>query len=123
VPSINLRLTEAEHEELRAWAFEGRRSIQREIVFRLFVGLAEGATETGKHRIAASDTDGAAPSPDDQAAPTGKEKEAGTLLSPGEDALPSPSASPNKRFHPCKHHIPPHRVCNYCDIPKPEGKK
>lgn len=43
MPNINLRLTEEEHEELRAWAHGSRRSIQREIVFRLFDGaLSEG---------------------------------------------------------------------------------
>ena len=36
MPNINLRLTDEEHEALRTWAFEGRRSIQREIIFRLF---------------------------------------------------------------------------------------
>ncbi len=36
MPNINLRLTEEEHEALRTWAFDGRRSIQREIIYRLF---------------------------------------------------------------------------------------
>ena len=36
VPKINLRLTNEEHEALKAWAQDSRRSIQREAVFRLF---------------------------------------------------------------------------------------
>ena len=38
MPNINLRLTELEHAELREWAHGSRRSLQREIVFRLFDG-------------------------------------------------------------------------------------
>ena len=36
MPTISLRLTDEEHAALREWAFGARRSIQREIVFRLF---------------------------------------------------------------------------------------
>ena len=36
MPNINLRLTEEEHAALREWAHGSRRSIQREVVFRLF---------------------------------------------------------------------------------------
>ena len=36
MPSINLRLSETELEQLRQWAYGSRRSLQREIVFRLF---------------------------------------------------------------------------------------
>jgi len=36
MPTISLRLTDEEAEQLRRWAFEGKRSLQKEIVFRLF---------------------------------------------------------------------------------------
>ena len=36
MPKINLRLTEQEHELLKAWAFDSKRSIQKEAVWRLF---------------------------------------------------------------------------------------
>lgn len=36
MPNINLRLTEAEHEQLQRWASASRRSLQKEIVHRLF---------------------------------------------------------------------------------------
>lgn len=36
MPSINLRLTEEQHAELKRWACEDSRSVQREIIFRLF---------------------------------------------------------------------------------------
>ncbi len=48
MPNINLRLTEDEHAELREWAQGSRRSIQREIVFRLFDGAV---TEGGAGRL------------------------------------------------------------------------
>lgn len=38
VPTVSLRLTDAEHALLREWAFGSRRSVQREVVFRLFDG-------------------------------------------------------------------------------------
>lgn len=41
MPTISLRLTDEELEQLRAWAHDGRRSIQKEIVWRLFT--IEGA--------------------------------------------------------------------------------
>lgn len=41
MPTISLRLTEEEHAALREWAHGSRRSLQREIVFRLFSGLSE----------------------------------------------------------------------------------
>lgn len=46
VPSLNLRLTVAEHEVLRAAAVVSRRSLQQEVKARLFSGaepLREGA--------------------------------------------------------------------------------
>lgn len=36
MPTISLRLTEEEHAELKAWAHDGRRSVQKEIIWRLF---------------------------------------------------------------------------------------
>ena len=36
MPKINLRLTDEQHAELEAWAKDGHRSLQKEIVFRLF---------------------------------------------------------------------------------------
>ena len=36
MPTISLRLTEEEHAALKRWAYEGQRSVQREIIFRLF---------------------------------------------------------------------------------------
>lgn len=36
MPSINLRLTQEQHSELERWAHDGYRSIQKEIIFRLF---------------------------------------------------------------------------------------
>ena len=92
-------------------------ALARAISVEAIEKFVEGATITGEHRTATSDTDGAAPPPGVQAVPTGKEKEVGTPpFNPDEDALPSPSAKPRKRLHPCKHHVPPHRVCDYCDV-------
>ena len=45
MPNINLRLTEAELTELREWAYDNRRSIQKEIIFRLFSTRAKTAPE------------------------------------------------------------------------------
>jgi hypothetical protein len=45
VPTVSLRLSDAEHARLREWAFGARRSLQREIVFRLFDGAV--VTERG----------------------------------------------------------------------------
>jgi hypothetical protein len=36
MPNINLRLTEEQHTELTAWARDGHRSLQKEIIWRLF---------------------------------------------------------------------------------------
>lgn len=36
MPTISLRLSDEQHEELKRWAREDSRSIQREIIFRLF---------------------------------------------------------------------------------------
>lgn len=36
MPKVNLRLTDQELEQLQAWAKDGRRSLQKEIVYRLF---------------------------------------------------------------------------------------
>lgn len=41
MPSINLRLTDQQHAELERWAHEGYRSIQKEIIFRLFSNQLE----------------------------------------------------------------------------------
>lgn len=41
MPNINLRLTEEEHAALREWAHGSRRSIQREVIFRLFTERSE----------------------------------------------------------------------------------
>jgi hypothetical protein len=40
-----LRLTEEEHAALREWAHGSRRSLQREIIFRLFSELSERGEE------------------------------------------------------------------------------
>lgn len=47
MPNINLRLTEEEHRQLETWARDGRRSLQKEIIFRLFTdgGVATAARE------------------------------------------------------------------------------
>lgn len=45
MPSINLRLSEEELGVLRVWARGSRRSLQREVVFRLFEGAL---TERGE---------------------------------------------------------------------------
>ena len=36
MPTISLRLTERELEDLRAWASDSKRSIQKEVIWRLF---------------------------------------------------------------------------------------
>lgn len=36
MPNINLRLTDEQHRELEAWAHDGHRSLQKEIIWRLF---------------------------------------------------------------------------------------
>lgn len=36
MPTISLRLSEEQHEELKAWAHDGHRSVQKEIIWRLF---------------------------------------------------------------------------------------
>ena len=36
MPAISLRLTDEQHAQLRAWAYGAQRSIQREIIYRLF---------------------------------------------------------------------------------------
>lgn len=35
-PAISLRLTPEQHEQLREWAFGNKRSIQRELIYRIF---------------------------------------------------------------------------------------
>ncbi len=41
MPTISLRLTDTEHEALKAWAHDSRRSIQKEAVYRLFANRLE----------------------------------------------------------------------------------
>lgn len=55
MPSINLRLQIEEHETLVRWATENKRSLQQEIIWRLFsarltAGEAVGASQSGKRR-------------------------------------------------------------------------
>ena len=57
MPSINLRLTEAEHDALRKWAFDGRRSLQREIIFRLFDGRVHSGAAVGQVAVSSSADD------------------------------------------------------------------
>jgi len=36
MPTISLRLTDEQHEQLRAWAHDGQRSVQKEVIWRVF---------------------------------------------------------------------------------------
>jgi len=93
MPSINLRLTDAGLKRLRAWASDARRSVQKEIIWRLFDVEAVGAPKVG---------------------PATKEERVTIEVPVGETGeLP---AKPRPRLHPCKHHVPPTRVCQYCDV-------
>jgi len=47
MPSINLRLTKEQHEALETWAHDGHRSLQKEIIFRLFTNAS--ATDSFRH--------------------------------------------------------------------------
>lgn len=47
MPTVSLRLTEGELAKLREWARSGRRSLQKEIVWRLFSAEAVGAAKVG----------------------------------------------------------------------------
>ena len=47
MPSINLRLTDQEHAELEAWAKDGHRSLQKEIIWRLFTIEGNQAPKVG----------------------------------------------------------------------------
>ena len=91
-----VRIREHLHAEIERLARENRRTLidQLELLLEQALRIEEGATVTGERRTAVSDTGGAAPSPGDQAAPTGKEQEARvtTPFRPGDDALrPPPS--------------------------------
>lgn len=52
MPNINVRFTEQEHAELVEWAKQGQRSLQREIIWRLFT--VEG-NQAAKHQPAAGE--------------------------------------------------------------------
>jgi hypothetical protein len=91
MPNINLRLTSEEHEALRKWAYEGQRSLQREIIFRLFngrhvtAGLSEGSEVEDKRTVPAPRS-------------TGTAQTHGTATElPG---VASPSASSDAHFKP-----------------------
>lgn len=91
MPNINLRLTDEEHEALRVWALEGRRSIQREIIFRLFSersGLSEGAA-VGDEAVS-----GSAPAKSEEAA------ERKHLQPPSRPERAAPSESSDLHFKP-----------------------
>ena len=97
MPSINLRLTEEEHAQLKEWAYGAHRSIQREAIFRLF----DGRLSEAEQRVQPVSTEG------------GDEKRS------AEHSVNLGSASesrPRKRLHPCKHHVPPSKACPYCDV-------
>lgn len=49
MPTISLRLTDEELAALRSWAADGRRSVQKEIIFRLFTE----PTATARHELVA----------------------------------------------------------------------
>ena len=64
MPTISLRLSEEELEQLRAWAHDGHRSLQKEIVWRLFTsseGAGESARDVTASREASSDDLGEVP--------------------------------------------------------------
>ena len=103
MPNINLRLSPEEHEVLRTWAFEGRRSIQREIIFRLF------ASELPKH------VKNAITKQEDELTEFVQDATGHTDLTVEYDLTPVPT-KPKKRLHPCKHHVPPSKMCPYCDV-------
>jgi hypothetical protein len=46
MPNINLRLTDEQHAALERWAKDGHRSLQKEIIWRLFVDPAFRRTNT-----------------------------------------------------------------------------
>ena len=90
-----VRIREHLHAEIERLARENRRTIidQLELLLEQAIRLqdSEGATKTGERRTEPSDTGAAAPSPDDQAAATGKEQEARAhSFRPGDDALRPP---------------------------------
>lgn len=47
MPTISLRLTDEQHTQLRAWAYGANRSLQREIIYRLFATLTERGERVG----------------------------------------------------------------------------
>lgn len=92
MPTISLRLTDDQHAELKAWAFGARRSVQREIVWRLFTIEGGQAAKVGPS-VATS-------------------REEVKVL----DEPPISTKTPRKRLHPCPHYVPSSKVCEKCDL-------
>jgi hypothetical protein len=106
MPNINLRLTEEEHKALRTWAFEGRRSIQREIIFRLF------ASDLPSH-VKMTITE-----QENELTDYVKEQAGRDDLVVEMDLSPVnvTPRKPKKRLHACQHFVPPSKVCEICDF-------
>lgn len=51
MPTISLRLTDEEHAQLTAWARDGKRSVQKEIIWRLFSKEPKVVIDEPKIRI------------------------------------------------------------------------
>jgi hypothetical protein len=97
MPNINLRLTEEEHAALREWAHGSRRSIQREVIFRLFSELKEGAV-VGYSAVSGS-------------APSMREEEAGVI---GRTAPRPERTVPSSSSGPCGMNTPAGTKCKVC---------
>jgi hypothetical protein len=95
MPSINVRLSVEQHEVLRRAAFEGRRSLQKEIVGRLFGGLAAGGPDVPEPGLRPSTEVNAGSNP----------------------AVGAPAANPRKRTTAngmCEHRVPTGSFCKRC---------
>lgn len=121
MPTISLRMTEEQIEELREWARQGHRSLQKEIIWRLFSVEAIGAPKYGpatekkreEIKVPPDGTEAGLPEREEEN-PQVQEEAAAPL----KDSTPSRSVNPEpkKRMYPCKHHLPPSKHCPYgCD--------
>lgn len=52
MPHLNIPLTDEQHAQLRRWAFDSRRSLAKEIIYRVFAnGLAEAVRPDTDDRL------------------------------------------------------------------------
>ena len=119
MPAVNLRLTDSQHAELVNAAKASRRSLQGEIIFRLFDRMP---THSGAGEMIQADAvDRGVEARTLDAKLTKAAGDPGVDAGATESARVEPpaasvSSQPRRRMYACPHYVPPTRVCSICDV-------